>query len=558
MERTQSPAFRAVIALIAQRAGAEQTRVVPVSERVGQQRQGRVGHVVLQRVRDGGVARKVLGVEPQRDIAFLDIGVDVGPHAVLRTGRRGRLAHRLVGLGDIEIPKALHPAVDDHRDRRVPLHREGLAAVKLPFRKPTPLLVHPRHRAQHLPLTIRVDKRQQLVQVAAGVPQREDRITFAIRHARLARTFHQRVFAVHVAHEVRVQQRMVQRRVEHPLLLLGAALDPDSAQSLVPALAGLFPDGVERRVRGLLGIEVFARVLRRDIRNAHAHLHLLARRKAVEGEPVAHVVARKLAPVLRIEFISPVVRRPLGLHSRHLPLLLPIAAGTRSLRNAQHEVHRENLLRIVAERPQQLRALDLRGAHPANHRAALVRKPLAQIQQDMPFSSGERVAFHRGTRRGRGFGKDAVLVQKDRVIARGGLFVPVRRAVLPVIHRQRARRGHRQQRAQLGAPHAAQGAVREAREEFVVVFVGRGPPAGVLVVDVLLRPHDVERNHRHHPVRRDRTGVRGPEVRSPDERIHTLRRLLCPCSQTQRQNRKQRKASHRMLFFFVKSMISGI
>ena len=170
MERTQSPAFRAVIAFVAQRAGAEQTRVVPVSERVGQQRQGSVGHVVLQRVRDGGVARKVLGVESQRDIAFLDIGVDVGPHAVLRTGRRGRLAHRLVGLGDIEIPKALHPAVDDHRDRRVSLHREGLAAVKLPFRKPTPLLVHPRHRAQHLPLTIRVDQRQQLVQVAAGVP----------------------------------------------------------------------------------------------------------------------------------------------------------------------------------------------------------------------------------------------------------------------------------------------------------------------------------------------------------------------------------------------------
>ena len=345
-------------------------------------------------MRDGGVARKVLGVEPQRDIAFLDIGVDVGPHAVLRTGRRGRLAHRLVGLGDIEIPKALHPAVDDHRDRRVPLHREGLATVKLPFRKPPPLLVHPRHRAQHLPLTIRVDKRQQLVQVAAGVPQREDRITFAIRHARLARTFHQRVFAVHVAHEVRVQQRMVQRRVEHPLLLLGAALDPDSAQSLVPALAGLFAKGVEGRAGGLFGIEVFARVLHAYIRNTHPDLHLFPCFQFIEREPVAHVVARKLAPVLRIEFIPPVVRRPLRLHARHLPLLLPIAAGTRSLRNAKHEVHRENLLRIVAERPQQLRALDLRGTHPANHRAALVRKPLAQIQQDMSFSPGECVAFH--------------------------------------------------------------------------------------------------------------------------------------------------------------------
>ena len=182
----------------------------------------------------------------------------------------------------------------------------------------------------------------------------------------------------------------------------------------------------------------------------------------------------------------------------------------------------------------------------------------------MPCAFRKGVPLGRGTRRGRGFGKDAVLVQKDRVIARGGLFVPVRRAVLPVIHRQRARRGHRQQRAQLGAPHAAQGAVREAREEFVVVFVGRGPPAGVLVVDVLLRPHDVERNHRHHPVRRDRTGVRGPEVRSPDERVDPVGRGLRRSRSAEngcgeRQGKQRSSQSHqRIEFCFVKSMISGI
>ena len=176
----------------------------------------------------------------------------------------------------------------------------------------------------------------------------------------------------------------------------------------------------------------------------------------------------------------------------------------------------------------------------------------------MPFSSGERIAFGRGTRRGRGFGKDAVLRKRYGIIARRSLFILIRRAVIAVIHIQRSGRGHRQQRTHLGTSHAAQRSVREAREEPVVILIGRGPPAGVLVVDVLLRPHDVERNHRHHPVRRDGPGVRDPEVRSPDERIHTLRRLLCPCSQTQRQNRKQRKASHRMLFFFVKSIISGI
>ena len=179
----------------------------------------------------------------------------------------------------------------------------------------------------------------------------------------------------------------------------------------------------------------------------------------------------------------------------------------------------------------------------------------------MPCAFRKGVPLGRATRRGRGFGKDAVLVQKDRVIARRGLFVPVRRAVLPVIHRQRARRGHRQQRAQLGAPHAAQGAVREAREEFVVVFVGRGPPAGVLVVDVLLRPHDVERNHRHHPVRRDGPGVRGPEVRSPDERVDPVGRGLRSAENGcgERQGKQRSSQSHqRIEFCFVKSMISGI
>ena len=74
---------------VAQRAFPEQGGILLFAQRVGQQRQRRVGDVVLQRVRHGGIAREVLGIEPQRNVAPLDIGVDVRPQPVLRPGRRG-------------------------------------------------------------------------------------------------------------------------------------------------------------------------------------------------------------------------------------------------------------------------------------------------------------------------------------------------------------------------------------------------------------------------------------------------------------------------------------
>ena len=564
VDRPQRPELPVVVVSVPQRTVAEQTRVVPVSERIGQQRQRMVGDVVLQRVRHGSVAREVLGVETQRNVAPLDIGVDVRPQPVLRPGRRGRLAERLVGRRDVEVAQPLHPRIDDDRNGRVALHREGFAAVQLPLGHPPPLLVHADHRTHHVQLPLGIDQRQQLVHVAVGIPQREDRVTVVLRDARLTGTLHDRILAVHVVHEVRVDQRMVQRRIEHGLLLRRAALDADARKVVVPPCAGRPADRVERRSGGLFGVEVPAGVLHAHIGNAHAHLDLFALPEVVEREPVAHVVARQFAAVLRVKLVFAVVGGPLRLDARHRTLLLPVARRRRGFRHAQHEIHRKHLLRVVAERPQQFHALDLRSAHAAHRSARLVREALAQIQQDVPLPGGKRVALGRGARRGRRFGPDAVLVQRHGVVARRGRFIFIRRAVLLVIHRQRPGRRHRQQRPHLGTSHAAQRPVGEAREEFVMVLVRSRPPAGVLVVDVRVRTHHVERNHRHHAVRAQGPGIGRAEVGRADEGIDPIDGLLRTqrCAENgcgERRSRKRSSQSHqRIEFFFVNSTISGI
>ena len=182
----------------------------------------------------------------------------------------------------------------------------------------------------------------------------------------------------------------------------------------------------------------------------------------------------------------------------------------------------------------------------------------------MALAGREGIAFDRRARRGRRLGADAVLRERHAVVARRGGLIAVVRAVFAVIDRQLARRGHRQQRPHVGASHAAQRPVGESREEPVVVLVGRRPPAGILVVDILVGAHHVERHHRHHAVGAHRAGIRRPEVRRPDEGIDTVGGLLRP----QRYGKERRGQSrdtdyasethYRMLFFFVNSTISGM
>ena len=479
-------------------------------------------------MRYGGVARQILGVEAQRDVAPFDVGIDVGPQGILLPGRRGRLEERAVGLVDVEAAKPLEPRVGDDRDGRVALHREGLAPVEFPLGHPAPLVVDADHRAHHLHLPLGIDQRQQLVDVAVGVPQREDRIAVALSHTRLARTLHKRIFAIDVVHKVGMDQCMVQSRVEDLSLVVRAALDADAPQVGIPARPGLRTDRVEGGVGRLFGLEVAPGILHRDVGDAHPHLQLFALCKVVVREPVAHIVTGQLTAVFRVDLVPSVVGGPLGLDARHRALLLPVARSARRFRDPQHEVDREDLLGVVAERTEELHPLDLRGIYTAHHRPRFVRQPLAQVQQQVTLAARKRIAFDRRAGRGRGFGPDAVLPEGHGIVARRGRFVAVRRAVFAVIDLQLTRRGHRQQRSHVGTPHAAQRPVGESREEPVVVLIGGGPPAGILVVAVLLGAHDVERHDRHHAVGGHGPGVRRPEVGRPDKGIDPVGRLLRP------------------------------
>ena len=144
----------------------------------------------------------------------------------------------------------------------------------------------------------------------------------------------------------------------------------------------------------------------------------------------------------------------------------------------------------------------------------------------MSLPGGKGVALGRSAGRGGGFGADAVLGECGGVIARRGGFVGISCAVMLVIDIEHSGRGHRQQRSQLGTADAAQDAVCEAREELVMIFVGRRPPAGILVVAVLCRAHDVERHYGHHAIRTNGPRIAGSEVCRSDKRVDAVHRSL--------------------------------
>ncbi len=62
----------------------------------------------------------------------------------------------------------------------------------------------------------------------------------------------------------------------------------------------------------------------------------------------------------------------------------------------------------------------------------------------------------------------------------------------------------------------------ETGEKFVVELIGSRPPAGVLVIDVGVRSHYVERSYGHESVRHNGAGIGGAEVSGAYERVDPL------------------------------------
>ena len=511
----------------------------------------------------------ILPVRPERDIAALEVGVDVRPHAVGGAGgigrfqespARGKHVQRMQGV-------QLEPAVHEHRDGGIAPHRPGFAAEEFPFGQPAPFAVHGDDAADHVDLPLGIDQRQQLVEVPAGVPEGEHRIAdafidladaplpqFALflphRPGRDAEAvlrlgvaeLHDRILPVDVADDARVDEAVVERRIEHRPLLRGAAFDPDAAEVGSPLRPGGLTDFV--KLEGPLFLfEILAGIVDADEGDAHLEPDLLPRLELVEMEPVADVVAGELAGIGGIDLILACIGVPGGL-GRHRALLFPVAGAVGHAADADDEIDREHGLAVVAEGAHELHALDLGGIDAADHGPAFVGQALAEVDQDVALAAGEGVLLEGGPAGGGQLRPDAAR-EVDAVIARGRRLVFIGAAVDVVIDLQRTRGRHRQDGPEIGTADAGQVDMGEAGEVAVLLLVGRAPPVAVLVPEVELRAHDVEGRDAHHAVRHQGAGVAGAVVRGADEGVDAVHGVLRRQGQCgQQQAGEQEDSSH--------------
>ena len=190
------------------------------------------------------------------------------------------------------------------------------------FGHPAPFAVHVHHGPGHVDLLLRIEQRQQLVQVSASVPQGEHRVAVlplrdaahaagaqaelrlpvaacrdldTVHGLRMAE-LHQRILPVHILQDVRVDQRVVQGSVEDGLLLIRAARHPDAAKLVLPSLLCLGLHG--RKVKPFLfGLQVLPCIVDAHERDAYLQHHPFALGQVLVAEPVADVVAGKIAGV---------------------------------------------------------------------------------------------------------------------------------------------------------------------------------------------------------------------------------------------------------------------
>ena len=319
-----------------------------------------------------------------------------------------------------------------------------------------------------------------------------------------------------------MDEEVVETRVEHALLLLGAALHLDAREDVVPLLAGFAVNLIEILAL-LFGFQIQACIFDADKGNANAHKHLFAL-CGVEGEPCAHVVARYFLGVLLIYFAGALCGVPVGFVAHHRTLELPVALLHALLLHAHDEVEREDaLLVVVAESTEQADAFYLVVADAAQHAARLVAEGFAEVHQHVAATLGEGEAMEGRAGCGGHFGAYAVLVELATVIAGLGHLVTHHGAVLLVVDIERiACGGHQQECAEVGATYTAEVNVGESGEIYILGGVRASPPAFVLVVLVEVAAHHVEGRGAHQSVGTDGTGIGGAEVGGADKGIDII------------------------------------
>ena len=225
----------------------------------------------------------VVGVlERPRDALTRLRTVDEAALLVRRQARAiliGTVDHRLERPGLIDVD-AFENRVRDHRHRVVPDHRVGFVGRKLPHRQASALLILPHHRLHEIRGARAIDERQERVERAKRVPQREHRVVREALRA-MDREISPAILPIHVHVDVGRQHRMIERRVEHDALITRAAVDANAAELALPRVAGRPAHGIEVP-RRQLGTQVPARAFDADRRNADFHEHLPAAVAAVE------------------------------------------------------------------------------------------------------------------------------------------------------------------------------------------------------------------------------------------------------------------------------------
>ena len=336
--------------------------------------------------------------------------------------------------------------------------------------------------------------------------------------------FHHRIFAIHVLDDVRMDQQVVHGGIENRLIVVRPAFHHHTRQIVVPHLAGNRTHFVEIEIR-LFGVHIQAGILDADKRDTHLYFNHLAF-FGIILEPDADVVTAHLTIVLRIQFIFAGIDIPFRFHSLHLALLLPVAGLLGGFAELHHEIDRENGLRVIAERSEQLAPLYLRIAHHTDSRTGLVRQPFTQVQEDIPLPLRESKTCQAGTHGGGRFRLDVIFRQDITVIAGMGHLVLISAAIFVIIHIQFPGSRHQQQASHLRTTDTAQVDMCIAGEETIISRIRCGPPLAVFVKLITCRPHHIERGDTHHSLGANRTRIGRPVVACPDKRVHIIDRLL--------------------------------
>ncbi len=339
---------------------------------------------------------------------------------------------------------------------------------------------------------------------------------------------HAAVAAVDIHVDRGVYHRVVERRIEHGLLVV-AALHFEYAQSVVPLAERLGANLVERLAVGL-GAEVAQRPFGAHGRKSDANLELV-RTVGFELKPSRDLAARHLGKILVEAEFAPktliqdlrailiaVMRYRLGERGGEVGVVLARPA-------VGDAVARDERVALDAyARPQGLAVVIVDAVFEVDYHA-LVR-PI-----------GERVAMHARALRRREFGADARILQYHFIESRlgllrlGNLTRAVSRSGIGFAARIQtafARLRHDEYIAQIGVARTVQVGMAEAQDCRVVVLVPRAIAVDILLVlavDVVRRVGrvgtELHRAVRHAGARKGVSHLDGP-----DERVDIRRRLL--------------------------------